>query len=374
MKILVVNWLDRENPQAGGAEVHLHEIFGRLARRGHEVTLLCSGWSGAESRCQLDGMEVHRVGSRYGFGLVAPLYFRRNLQERAYDVIVEDLNKVPVFTPWWSTTTVVLIVHHLFGGTAFQEASIPVATATWILERPVPRVFRDLPVVAVSNSTRDDLVQRGMDPQQITVIPNGVDLDGLTPAPQGERLAEPTLLYLGRLKKYKRVDLILLAVAELQKRGVRCRLIVAGKGDHRGVLESQCRELGLTDTVEFRGYVSEADKLSLLRRSWIHVLTSPKEGWGIIIIEAAACGTPSVASDSPGLRDSVLDGRTGVLVPHGDVGALTDALLRLLGDSPTREDMGGTARSFAEEFGWDVSADRMETLLLDRVALLNRTV
>ncbi len=371
MKILVVNWLDRENPQAGGAEVHLHEIFGRLASRGHDVTLLCSGCPGSAARCKLDGIEVHRVGGRYTFSLVAPWYFRRHLKARGYDVIVEDLNKVPVFAPSWSTTPVVLIVHHLFGKTAFQEASLPVATVTWLLERFVPRAFRDLPVVAVSDSTRLDLIARGMDPEQIMVIPNGVDLERLGPDPNDERFRVPTLLYMGRLKKYKRIDLIILALAELKDRGVDCRLIVAGKGDHRGALERRCQDLGLSEMVEFPGFVSEADKLGLLRSSWLHVLTSPKEGWGIIIIEAAACGTPSVASDSPGLRDSVIDGRTGVLVPHGDCRALADELQRLLGDRQTREAMGREARSFAEGFGWHESADRMEALLLDRVALPN---
>ncbi|GMR13299.1 MAG: glycosyltransferase family 4 protein [Gemmatimonadota bacterium] len=374
MKILVVNWLDRENPQAGGAEVHLHEIFGRLASRGHEVTLLSSRWPGSPTRCELDGIEVHRVGGRYVFGLVAPWYFRRHLQARGYDVIVEDVNKVPVFAPWWSTIPVVLIVHHLFGNTAFQEASLPIATATWLLERPVPRAFRELPVVAVSDSTRLDLVGRGMDPKQITVIPNGVDLDHLTPDPTGQRFTVPTLLYLGRLKKYKRIDLIILALAELKDRGVACRLIVAGKGDHRDELEHQCRELGVSDMVIFPGFVNERDKLELLRSSWLHVLTSPKEGWGIIIVEAAACGTPTVASDSPGLRDSVIDGRTGVLVPHGASRKLADELQRLLTDRQTREAMGREARSFAEGFRWDESADRVEALLLDRVALPNRPV
>lgn len=374
MKILVVNWLDRENPQAGGAEVHLHEIFGRLASRGHEVTLLCSGWPDSASRCELDGIEVHRVGGRYSFSLVAPWYFRRHLQALEYDVIVEDLNKVPVFAPLWSTVPVILIVHHLFGSTAFQEASFPVAAATWLLELPVPRVFRDLPVVVVSDSTRLDLVARGMDPERIVVIPNGVDLERLTPEPNGERSESPTLLYLGRLKKYKRIDLIILALAELRDRGVACRLIVAGKGDHRGALERQCQELGLSDRIVFPGFVSEEEKLGLLRSSWLHVLTSPKEGWGIIIIEAAACGTPSVASDSPGLRDSVIDGETGVLVPHGASRRLADELQRLLNDQRAREAMGREARLFAEGFGWDESADAMEAMLLDRVALPNHPV
>jgi hypothetical protein len=136
LRILVVNWQDRENPLAGGAETHLHEIFGRLAAWGDDVTLLCSSFPGASPLAQLDGMETHRTGGRYSFAIQARRYFRSHLRHRPFDVIVEDLNKVPLFTPFWSGTPVVLLVHHLFGGTAFQEASLPVAAATWLLERP----------------------------------------------------------------------------------------------------------------------------------------------------------------------------------------------------------------------------------------------
>jgi glycosyltransferase involved in cell wall biosynthesis len=100
----------------------------------------------------------------------------------------------------------------------------------------------------------------------------------------------------------------------------------------------------------------------------VHVLTSPKEGWGISILEAAACGTPTVASDAPGLRDAVRDGETGLLAPHGDVDALADRLERLLADADLRERMGAAARRFAENLGWDASARAVEAFLARRVA------
>jgi len=137
---------------------------------------------------------------------------------------------------------------------------------------------------------------------------------------------------------------------------------VGGKGDHRGELESLRDRLGLGERVQFLGFVSEAEKRELFRRSWVHVLTSPKEGWGISVMEAAGCGTPSVASDSPGLRDSVRDGETGVLVPHGDLPALAAALARLLGDSGLREEMGRRAVTWATEHDWENVADRWEAL------------
>lgn len=362
LRILVVNWQDRENPQSGGAETHLHEIFGRLAGRGHEVTLLASGWPGCAPTAELDAIRVHRTGGRYSFSLAAPAYFRRVLAAERWDVVVEDLNKVPLFTPWWTRAPVALLVHHLFGGTAFQEASFPVAAATWLLERPVPRVFVRTPTVAVSQSTREDLVARGMHAERIEVIPNGLELQALTPG-TGERFPEPTLVYLGRLKRYKGVDLVLRAVARLRAQGVGVRLLVGGKGDHGPALQAMAGRLGIADTVDFLGFVSEERKRELFQRSWVHVLASPKEGWGIANMEAAACGTPTVASDAPGLRESVLDGETGFLVPHGDVEALAGVIRRVLDDPELRDRLGRQARRFAESFSWDASADAMEGFL-----------
>lgn len=368
LRVLVVNWQDRQNPQAGGAEAHLHEVFGRLARWGDRVTLLCSGFEGASARTSLDGIDVHRTGGRYSFTVEARRYFHRHLRSQPFDILVEDLNKVPLFTPTWSSLPVVLLVHHLFGRTAFQEAALPVAAATWLLERPLPRVFRGVPVIAVSRSTAEDLVRRGFDEAAIRVVPNGVDLVGLTPAPGGSRFPSPTVLYLGRLKRYKRVDLVLHAVAHLRELGARVELLIAGQGDHRDALEALCRKLGLGDRVRFLGFVSEERKRELFRRSWAHVLTSPKEGWGIANLEAAACGTATVASDSPGLRDSVVHGETGFLVPHGDVEALASRIGALLGDPERTEAMGRAARRFAERFSWEASARSVRRVLRGRLA------
>ena len=254
-------------------------------------------------------------------------------------------------------------MHHLFGRTAFQEASPPVAAATWLLERPLAPVYRGVPTQAVSRSTAEDLVRRGLSPGQISVIPNGVDLEFYSPDPTDARFPEPTLLYLGRLKRYKRVDLILHALARLRDRGVPARLIIAGQGEHAGALARLRDRLGLQDRVEMPGRVSELEKRRLFRAAWVHVLTSPKEGWGITNLEAAACGTPTVASDSPGLRDAVVHGETGFLVPHGDIEALAGRLQELLEDAALRRRLGQAARAFAERFSWERAADATEAHL-----------
>jgi glycosyltransferase involved in cell wall biosynthesis len=335
------------------------------------VTLLVSGWNGGSARDHLDRMDIHRVGGRHSYLLGARRYFRSALRERGFDLIIEDLNKVPLFSPYWASAPLVLLVHHLFGATAFQEASLPIAAATWVLERPVPRVYRRAPVQAVSESTADDLVRRGFRRDQITVIPNGVDLEFYCPDPRETRFAEPTILYLGRVKKYKRIDLVVRAVAMLRAQGLGAKLIVAGKGNAADSVRRLAAELGIAEALSMPGYVDENEKRSLFRRSWVHVLTSSKEGWGISNLEAAACGTPTVASDSPGLRDSVVHGTTGFLVPHGNVAGLAAHLRLILEDTALRERLSVGAHRFALEFSWDRAAQRTEAHLrsvLDRRA------
>lgn len=367
-RILVLNWQDRENPRAGGAEAHLHEVFGRLAERGWEVVAVTSGWPGAPTEVVLDGIRVHRVGTRYLYPFRVAHYVRRKLAHLRFDLVVEDLNKVPVFAPAWAPAPTLLLVHHLFGPTAFQEASLPLALITWLLERPIPRAYQGLPVIAVSESTRQDLVRRGVESRQIQVIPNGIDLGRFTPGGEENRFPDPTLLYLGRLKRYKRVDLVLAATAKLRRTGLPVRLLVAGRGDHRESLEREARRLGLArGGVEFLGFVSEERKLELLRRAWVHLLTSPNEGWGIANLEAAACGTPTVASDSPGLRDSVRHGETGFLAPHGNVDELARLTGELLTDHELRRTQGHAARRFAEGFSWQGSASAMDQALRKRL-------
>ena len=360
MRLTVVNWQDRENPQAGGAEIHLHEIFGRLAARGHEISLLCSGWAGCAPRVTLDGLEVHRVATRYTFQLHAHRYYRRVLAARNADVLVEDINKVPLYTPRWGARRTMALVPHLFGTTAFQEVSFPMAALVWMLERPLVRAYRGLPFEAISESTASDLVARGVPRDSIRVIYPGIDSALYTPA-AAARAPQPLFVYLGRLKRYKRVDLIIRAFARLPDPSA--RLAIAGTGDHRPALEELARSLDLGERVRFLGFVSDAEKLRLLREAWALVFTSPKEGWGITNFEAAACATPVIASDSPGLRESVRPGETGFLVPHGDVPALAAALARIAAEPALVRSLGASGRIFAGRFTWERAADETEAHL-----------
>jgi glycosyltransferase involved in cell wall biosynthesis len=278
-------------------------------------------------------------------------------------LFIEDLNKVPLFAPYFAQEPLILLVHHLFGPTAFLEAGLPLAAATWLLEKPLPFVYKNVPVIAVSESTALDLTERGFDRQKITVIPNGVDLDFYHPIPQSPKSPSPTVLYLGRLKKYKRVDLIIRAFARVVQKRPDAQLIIAGKGTQRPELEGLAQRLGVKGKVHFAGFVTDEQKQVLFNQAWVHMLTSPKEGWGITNIEAAACGTPTIASDAPGLRDSVENGKTGFLVPHADVEALASRLQEVIDNRELRERLGRQAHAFAQQFAWDETATRMENFL-----------
>ena len=363
MRILLVNWQDRENPQAGGAEIHLHEIFGRLAAKGHEVRLLCGGWAGCPARTLLDGISVFRVGTRHSFPLLARRYHAEHLAGWA-DVLVEDINKVPLYTPRWRARSTVALVPHLFGSTVFSELAAPLASAVWLAERPLARAYRGVPFEAISESTAEDLAARGIPRASVAVIYPGIDTATYTPN-AAERAPAPVFSYLGRLKKYKGVQWVIRAFAAMAVPAA--RLEIAGAGDYRPQLEALARSLDLGERVRFLGRVSEPEKLALLRRSWALVFASPKEGWGITNLEAAACATPVVASNSPGIRESVRDGTTGFLVPHADVGAMSAAMRRIAESRGLVDRLGREARAFAETFTWERAATETEAHLM-RVA------
>ena len=350
MRILVLNWQDIKNPQAGGAELHLKEIFGRIVARGHHVDLLCSSWKGALQRENVDGIDVHRVGTRQTYPFLAHRYYRENLARNEYDVVIEDLNKVPLYTPLWGIRNLVALVHHLFGATVFREAPAPLAVAVWLSERPLGMLYRDVPFEAVSVSTADDLEDRGIRRSSIRVIYNGVDSTRLTPN-QAERSTTPLFVYLGRLKRYKRVDLVIRAFAGLNVPDA--TLEIAGTGDYRAPLERLVKSLDLTSRVKFLGFIPEDEKAHLLRRAWASTLASPKEGWGISNLEAAACGTPVIAANSPGIRESVIDGETGFLVAPNDAHAMTAAMRGLVASPDLVDVLGSEGRRFAETFTWE---------------------
>ena len=353
MKLLAFNWRDPKHPEAGGAELHLVEILSRAVKDGDQVTWLAEAFAGSEPEEEHRGIRILRRGSWYNAHLALAQLYRRRLRGERFDLVLEDINKAPFFTPLYVRAPVLAVVPHLFGATVFREASLAVGALVWAHESLIPLVYRDVPFLTISESTRDDLVRRGIRRESISVVRCGLDQSGYTvTVPPGDR-TEPVVLFVGRLRRYKGAQYLIRAFPDVLRAVPDARLRIVGDGPYRGDLERLARTLGIREKVEFLGALSHRDKVAALNRAQVAAAPSPKEGWGLTVIEANACGTPVVASKSPGLVESVRDGETGLLVPHGDTGALARATIRLLTDRTLRLSIAEAGLRWAHRFTWD---------------------
>ena len=357
-RLLAVNFRDPAHPEAGGAELHLEFILREAVARGFEVTWLASGFRGGAPETTHDRMRVVRRGNWWNFNAVLPGVLRREFSSPAPDLVVEDINKVPCFTPLWTKAPVSVIVPHLFGATALIEAGPWIGSYVVALESLIPSVYRGRPFVVISESTRDDLIRRGIPARDITVAHCGLDHDAYRSDPAARKDERPTIVFVGWLRRYKGLDWVMRALPDVLARVPGTRLEVLGDGPFGPELERMAARLGVAGAVHFRGFVPLAEKVAALRSAWVLVQPSPKEGWGLTVIEAGACGTAVVASDGPGLRDSVRDGETGLLVPYGDRGRLADALIRVLTDGALRARLADEGREWAARFTWPTCAAR----------------
>jgi glycosyltransferase involved in cell wall biosynthesis len=271
--------------------------------------------------------------------------------------VVEALNKIPIYTPLFAGVPVLGIGHHLFGPTIFREVPPPLSVYVYLSELAVPWVYRGITMEVISRSTGEDFASRGLSSDRIRVVYVGIDSEQYSPDDRVPKAEKPTLLALGRIRKYKRLDLVVDAVVDLARtRYPELTLTVSGTGNYLEALRQHVRKLDAGDVVRFTGLVTEEEKVRLYREAWALVVTSPKEGWGLTCLEAEACGTPVIASDSPGLREAVRDGKTGLLVPHGRREELTATMDRFLSDETLRGELRAGALEFARTFSWDRAA------------------
>lgn len=358
MRLLVINWQDRTHPQAGGAEVHLHEIFGRIAQQGHHVTLLCCHYKGAKHYETLDGIRIVRVGARATFNYVVPLWWVLIGRKRGYDLVVDDINKLPFFTPMYVGVPKLAIVHHLFADTIFSEVGKAAGTYVQWFEQRIPQVYKNTPICVVSTSTKTECTELGLPEKSLHVIHNGID-HSQYPMRIADKATQPTAVYFGRLKRYKSVDHIIRAMSIVVDQLPNAQLRILGTGDQSESLKSLTRELGLQNNIHFSGYVTDTQKLESLSSAHVAVNSSVKEGWGITNLEANACGTPVISANVPGLRDSVLADRSGQLYPYGNVERLAELMLQVLSDATLRVRLSEGALEWAKKFSWDSSANQM---------------
>lgn len=360
-RVLVLNERDLSHPKAGGAEVHVSEIFRRLVARGYRVTFAASSFPGCQPRDQFDGIEIRRLGR-------LPFYYpnvarvcRRETRRGSFDVVVECLNKFPFYSALYASAPVLAVCHHLFGEVAFRQVPWPVAAVVWSAEKLMPPFYRRLPFVAISESGRADLVRRGIPRERIRVSHCGAkhpQVEPVTETPRPQRVA-----FVGRLEAYKHVDVMLRAMALLSDRFPQAEILVIGRGARGPELERLARDLGLAHRTRFTGFVSDRERDDLLARTRVCVFPSEKEGWGLTVIESNRLGAPVVASDVDGLRDSVRDGETGFLVEGGHVAGFADRIGKLLSDDALATRMSSAALEWSRSFDWDRAADDMAEAL-----------
>ena len=371
------------HPAAGGAEKHLHRIFGKIVEMGHTVVLFTTTFPGAKEREVVDGIQVIRKGGDLMFQLTVALNLKKLDREFNFDVVVEDLNKLPVFAHWFVRKPLLVQMHHLWRKSIFAEAIFPIAFMVWFFERIIPFFYRTQNFVVVSPSTKKELAEIGVDESRISVIYNGSEMPPVATQFRGDSCESnenvpvqdnalknaraPYFIWLSRVHRYKGIWTALEAFEKFSTKHPEVKLYVVGDGPLLKKLPAWIQSHGLDGKVELTGFVPAARKYELLSSSLALLQTSYKEGWGLTVMEAAQLCKTTIASDVPGLCDSVRDGETGILFPSGDAAACASAMEKIYSDAELRASLGKNAKRYAESFSWENSA--RETL-----ELLERTI
>jgi glycosyltransferase involved in cell wall biosynthesis len=346
--ILILNWRCPRNPKAGGAELVTHEIAKRLVAQGNYVEWFAASFPGAPAEDYIDGVRVLRAGRQWTVHWAAYRHYRRKLIGR-FDVVIDQVNTIPFFTPLWAEIPHFMFIHQLAREVWWYESPFPISALGYVIEPLFLRVYRRTPVLTVSRSTEADLRKLNFS-GPIVVIP-----EGLEPIAVSEMTKEtkPTFLFVGRVSPSKRLGDVLTAFSLFRRKSVG-QLWIAGNGSpgYINKLVRLCHRLGISQDVQFLGLVSNHEKHNLMARAHSLVLASAREGWGLVVTEANACGTPAVVYDVPGLRDSVRHEETGLVVKP-NVDALAEGMIRISSDRDEYARLMRGARSWSRAFSYD---------------------
>jgi len=355
MNILVLSWRDIANPSGGGAEVLTHELAKRWVRYGHNVTVFGASFHGAPAQECVDGVNIVRRGHSWDVHLCAWRHYSKQ-PPGTFDLILDQCHGLPFGTPLYVRERKALLVCEVAGEIWFQMYPWPVALIGASLERLMLRLYRHVPTYTLAESTRQDLLHVGLAPSQLHILSTGLSW------PSTERLPDktpyPSLIFVGRMCPMKRVSLLLDVVSLLRRRIAGLRLWLVGRGSayYMNRLRREADRLGCSDAVTFFGYVPEPAKMALLRSAWILISASVREGWGLIINEANALGTPAVVCDVPGYRDSVQHGKTGLLAGHSTAQAMAHQVERLVLDPELYRRLQLEAWQASRSRSWDASS------------------
>ncbi len=353
-RIDVVAWRDFDDPEAGGSELHAHRVMTAWSKAGLDVSMTTSSVPDARAMIRREGYRVVRRAGRYAV-------FPRVMMAGAVgkvgsgDGLVEIWNGMPFFSPLWAHCPHIVFLHHVHAEMWNMVLPSGLAELGYAIEhRVAPPVYRRTRIVTLSSSSREEIVDRlGIPADMVSVSPPGVEPQF---SPDGERSDEPLVVAVGRLVPVKRFELLIEALTALKPRHPDLRAVIAGEGYERPALESLIRRAGAESWISLPGYLSEEALIDLYRRAWVLASTSLREGWGMTVTEAGACGTPSVATRISGHQDAVQDGLSGLLVD--DVGELVAGLDGVLSDEVLRKRLGIAAQEHAARFTWDATAAR----------------
>lgn len=351
-RVSMLAWRDLDDPEAGGSEVHASTVARLWAEAGIEVTMRTSFAAGKPQMSWRNGYRVIRKAGRY---MVFPRAAFSEMMgwHGGRDGLVEIWNGMPFFSPVWARTPHITFLHHIHA--EMWDMTLPprLARAGRILEaRVAPPFYRRTPIVTLSSSSKQELVEEmGFRERLVHVVPPGIDPRF---SPGGRKSPNPLVVAVGRLVPVKRFDLLVDALAEVKPRHPGLEAVIVGEGYRREELESKIHEHAAERWLHLPGHVSDGELIDLYRRAWTVASTSAREGWGMTITEAAACGTPAIATRIAGHLDAVDDGRSGLLVDgHAQTVAALDAVL---GDTGLRARLSEGARARARRFTWAATA------------------
>jgi glycosyltransferase involved in cell wall biosynthesis/cellulose synthase/poly-beta-1,6-N-acetylglucosamine synthase-like glycosyltransferase/O-antigen/teichoic acid export membrane protein len=355
LRVLIFNWRDTKHVWSGGAEVYIHELAKRWIKKGYQVTVFCGSDRKGKSDEIVDGVYVIRRGGFFTVYLWAFLYYVFHFRKK-YDVVIDCENGIPFFTPIFCRLPKILLIHHVHQEIFRKRFGYILSkTAEFLETRLMPFVYSKVKMVTVSESSKRDMLKIGLGKYSpIEIINPAINPSEFAP---GEKTATPTVLYLGRLMPWKSIDTLVEAMRYVVKTIPDVKLRIAGFGESRNELEILTKNLGLQNVIKFLGKVDESTKRKLMSSSWVFVYPSLMEGWGMSAIEANASGTVVIASDVPGLRDSVKNPSCGILVEKRNVEQFAEKILLVLTNENIRKNLEAESIKWARKFAWNKSAN-----------------
>lgn len=374
LRILIFNWRDTKHVWSGGAESYVFELAKYWVKSGNNVTIFCGNDSHSLRHEVIDGVQIIRRGGFYFVYVWAFFYYIFRLRGK-YDVIIDSENGIPFFTSLYARIPVFLLIYHVHQEVFRENLAFPFSKIARFMEAKLtPIAYKNNHVITISESSRRDIVNYGIAKQEnIEIVHPGIDESLFY---KSKKSKNPSFLCLGRLKQYKNIDIAIHAFAKVVKHYPQAELSIVGEGEMMEKLQALAKRLKIQNKVIFYGKISESDKAILLSQAWVVLQPSQLEGWGITIIEANASATPVIASNVPGLSDSIIHKETGILVELKNIDAFANAMTDLIQNQKYRETLSDKAFNWAQNFNWDKSSEQflniIENALVRPSVRLNR--